>query len=124
MSEHDEQKAVIDWCNQYARLRWHIEVNGNFPIAAIPNGINCSGRTGKKYNDEGRSKGFPDLEIPICRGDFCGLIIEMKYGKNKLTADQKGWIEFLSSQKRKTCVCYSAAEAIKEITVYMELGTP
>jgi hypothetical protein len=124
MSEHDEQKAVIDWCDDYAQLRWRKSVNGKFPIFAVPNAAKRGPRLSAFLIAEGLRSGVPDLFVAVARGKFNGLFIEMKFGKNTTSDTQKEWIEFLSSENYKTCVCWSAAEAINEITVYMELHVP
>jgi hypothetical protein len=124
MSEHEEQKAVIKWCDDYAQIRWRKSVNGKFPIFAVPNAAKRKFKTAAYLIAEGLRSGVLDLFMPIARGGFHGLAIEMKYDDRTPFDEQEGWLEFLSSENYKTCVCWSAAEAIKEITVYMELGTP
>lgn len=58
------------------------------------------------------------LPYPSCGRH--GLYIEMKYGGNKPTAEQRRWLDELSSLGYATAVCYSAEEAIKVIMNYLE----
>ena len=51
---------------------------------------------------------------------YHGLFIEMKYGKNKPTENQKKWIDYLNGVGYLACVCYGADEAIKLINEYIE----
>jgi len=54
---------------------------------------------------EGVKRGVPDVFLPVARGGYHGLWIEMKYGKNKTTSNQKWWLNELKDQGYKTAVC-------------------
>ena len=115
MSEHDEQCKVIEYCDF-----------ANIPIFAIPNGIYLKDRTTAtrimaKMKKEGLKKGVPDLFIPVAKGAFHGMFIEMKWGKNKPSPDQKKWINKLIDQGYCVVVCWSAEEAISHIRVYYDM---
>ena len=61
----------------------------------------------------------PDLCLPVARGGFHGLYIELKAGKNRPTEMQKTWIDALSAQGFAAFVCYGAAYARKVIEAYL-----
>lgn len=67
----------------------------------------------------GVSSGVPDLLIfDACNG-FNGLAIELKYGANKMTLNQKKWIAKLN-KKGWRAVCLNNFESIKdEIDKYL-----
>lgn len=67
MSEHDEQVAVVQWCELHC-----------VPVFAIPNGGVRHKRTACILKAEGVRAGVPDLFVPVARGGYHGLFIEMK----------------------------------------------
>ncbi len=125
MTEHGEQCALFDWANQSL---------GRFPelkyMFAIPNGAKAAykrmpnGRTfspeGQWLKQEGRKKGVPDIMLPVPRQGFHGLFIEMKFNKNKVSPDQRDFIDFLVQQEYSVAVCYTTEFAIQVITDYLE----
>lgn len=122
MSEHNEQVSLFRWIranqNKYPVLK---------TIYAIPNGgLRKKGVAGK-LKAEGVKAGVWDVHVPV-RGGFgvmsedCGLWIEMKFGKNKLTDNQK---EFrgvlLEHSPHKFVVCYTWIDAVNAIIEYLGL---
>lgn len=106
-SEDAEQEAVVEYCDLL-----HI------PIVHIPNEGKRSLSYAARMKRMGLRSGFPDLLVPLARGGYHGLFIEMKYGKNKTTKEQKEWLERLSAEGYACAVCYNASEAIKTIESY------
>lgn len=106
-SEDAEQEAVVEYCDLL-----HI------PIVHIPNEGKRSLSYAARMKRMGLRSGFPDLFVTLARGGYHGLFIEMKYGKNKTTKEQKEWLERLSAEGYACAVCYNAAEAIKTIENY------
>lgn len=119
--EHSHQVALFKW----AQLMSH-----KYPVLrlmfAIPNESYGGGlqaiRRGKYFRAEGRKSGVPDIFLPVPRGGYHGLFVEMKFGKNKPTENQRWWIENLRDQGYMVKVCYSFAEAKEVILEY--LGYP
>lgn len=73
----------------------------------------------------GLKDGVPDVLLLVPRNGFCGLAIEMKFGKNKTTASQKEWLERLKKAGYKTAICYGFLEAQAEVREYLrQLGKP
>lgn len=115
-SEHEEQTALMDLVSLHCQKWPELKL-----LHAIPNGGWRHPATAKMLKREGVKPGVPDLELPIARGGFHGLHIEMKVGKNKPTKEQKAWMRALSSEGRKCVVCYSAEAAWEEIAKYINL---
>lgn len=69
---------------------------------------------------QGVKSGVPDLCLPVARGGYHGLYIEMKYGKNKTSENQNKWLEALRAQNYAAAVCYGWQEAQQVITNYLE----
>ena len=67
----------------------------------------------------GMKSGVPDICLPVARKDFHGLYIEMKFGLNKPTKDQKAYMELLQQQGYKTAVAYGYEEAREIIRNYL-----
>lgn len=113
-SEATEQMRVIDWC------RWH---ENRYPalqlIHHIPNGGSRNTLEAANLKAEGVKAGVPDLFLPVPLGEYHGLYVEMKWGKNKTTEKQNWWLEHLAQQGYKTDVCYSAEAALIRITKYL-----
>lgn len=112
--EHQHQKAIMDWARM-ARAK-HPEL---WLLYAIPNGGHRSKTTAGRLKDEGVKAGVPDLHLPISRGGFVGLWIEMKSPIGKLSENQKQWAQKLQDAGHKVEVCRSAQEAINVIVWYL-----
>jgi hypothetical protein len=107
--EHDEQVAVIKYCD----IR-HI------PIFAIPNGSNKSKLQAHNFKVEGLRSGVPDLCVPLMRHGYGSLYIEMKRKKKStVSIEQKAWIALLNSFGHKAVICYGSDEAIEVIEGYI-----
>ena len=110
-TEHEEQVKVIAWCDLHPLAGM---------IFAIPNGSHKSLAAAAKFKREGLRSGVPDLFLPVPRGVFHGLFIEMKRVKGSVTSEaQQDWIEFLHSQDYAAFVCKGADEAIAVIKAYL-----
>lgn len=113
-SEATEQERLISWTqyqyNEYPELKL---------IFHIPNGGSRNTLEAANLKRQGVKAGVPDLCLPVARQNYHGLYIEMKWGKNKTTENQKWWLQALQSQGYKTAVCYGADEAIKVIRDYL-----
>jgi hypothetical protein len=113
--EHQHQKAVIQWAN--------IQI-GRYPelglLFAIPNGGARDPRTGAKLKAEGVKAGVPDLCLPVARGGFHALYLELKQGKNKATPEQFWWLESLRAQGNAAFVVVGWEEATTRLGDYLE----
>ena len=107
MSEADEQAAVIRWCEL-----------SHIPVFHIPNGGARDVRTGAMLKRQGVRRGVPDLCIPIARGGYHGLYVEMKTKTGKTTPEQETWLRRLDSEGYRAVVCHGFREAVDEIHDY------
>ena len=67
----------------------------------------------------GLKTGVPDLSLPVPRGGFHGLYIEMKFGSGKTTKAQEEFMALLRKQGYKTAVAYGAEQASEIIRHYL-----
>ena len=119
MSEHDEQAALFEW------MAWNEPRLPDLWFAyAIPNGTRTTIRIAKRMKDEGVKKGVPDIHLPVARGRYHGLYIEMKVGKNKPSPEQKEWLRRLAEQGHFTICCYGWMQAAKILESYILGGIP
>ena len=108
-SETAEQEAVIEYCDLMS-----------IPIVHIPNEGKRSVAYAAQLKRLGLRSGFPDLFLPLARGGYFGLFIEMKYDKGKLSKDQKKWLLRLKKAGYRAVVCRGADAAIEEIKNYLK----
>lgn len=75
---------------------------------------------GANLKKAGLKKGVPDLCLPVARGHYNALYIEMKKNRNcRPSADQIEWQIGLNAEGNRAVVCYSADEAIQTIKDYL-----
>lgn len=120
-SEEAEQMALFAWFalnfNQYPELKWAFHVpNGGFRHKA----------EAAKLRAMGVRSGVPDICLPVRRGSYSGLFIELKRmrkdGKRegKVSDQQKLWIPFLQSQGFGVAVAKGWQEARDMVISYLE----
>lgn len=68
----------------------------------------------------GVKSGVPDIFLPVPRGGFHGLWIEMKRVRSgRVTPAQKDWVERLNGQGYAAHICYGWEQASKLILDYI-----
>lgn len=93
----------------------------HIPIFHIPNGGSRNVREAANLKRQGVVAGVPDLCIPLVRGGFCGLYIEMKRNaKSTVTVEQRKWINRLNEEGYLAVICCGADAAICQILCYLE----
>ena len=116
-SETTEQERVINWTRAYVNKYPELNL-----LYHIPNGGSRNKLEAQNLKAQGVKAGVPDLCLPVARGNFHGLYIEMKYGKNKTTDKQRYWLAELKEQGYETAVCYGAEEAMDKIADYLGIA--
>lgn len=93
--EHEHQKALIAWAYR-VKLPKAADIEPGSTIGhylfAVPNGGARGAREGARLKAEGVKAGVSDLVLPIRRGGFGGLILEMKAPGEKPTPKQRDWL--------------------------------
>lgn len=116
VSEHQEQCSLITW-TAYASVTYP-ELDLLF---AIPNGGKRQRVIAAKLKAEGVKSGVPDLMLPVARGNYHGLFVEMKRKDGKESPNQKVWRERLIAENYQAIVCHSWLEAKDAIIFYLNL---
>ena len=118
MVQHEAQiqTAVFEW----ARVNEHkcLEL---VLMYHIPNGNKRDAVTGYHLKQQGVRPGVPDICLPVAKGKYHGLYIELKAERGKIQDSQKKWIDLLSKQGYMAAVCYGLDDAVNLITYYLNL---
>lgn len=115
--EHTEQCFLMQWC----------EVStGRLPelaaVFAVPNFARVSPRWGAWMKAEGKRAGVPDIILPVPRGPFASLYIELKVKPNRVSPEQLIWHERLRRLGNRVEVCWTWHEARLVIEGYLALS--
>lgn len=115
-SEDTEQINVMEWArwnvNKHPELKW---------LHHIPNGGSRNKREAVKLKQMGVKAGVSDICLPYPKGIYCGLYIEMKFGNNRKTEEQKAFLQDMEEAGHFVATCYSAEDAVKVIEEYLTL---
>ncbi len=115
-SEATEQEHVVSWCFhrewKYPDLKW---------IHHCPNGGSRKAKEAARLKAQGVKPGVPDLHLPVPKGKYHGLYIEMKYNTGTIEPEQKEWIRAMKEAGNFACVCYGYDYAVKVIEEYVSL---
>ena len=112
-SEADEQTALFEWAELMRGQLPGIEL-----MYHVPNGGSRNHAEAAHLKAQGVKAGVPDICLPVPRGAYHGLYIELKAGKNKPTKEQREWISALRKQKYAAGVCYGWEAAAGIIQKY------
>lgn len=115
-TEDGHQYAVMLWAQQESiRVRW--------PESAllyhVENERLCSPQQAARRKRMGVKKGVPDLVLPVARGGYHGLYIELKTPAGKPTKEQLWWADHLHGQGYYVEVCYGWERAVKLLEWYL-----
>lgn len=115
--EDREQMFVFQWTELQS---------GKYPelslLFHIPNGGKRDAREAARLKKMGVKAGVPDLFLPVARGKFHGLFIEMKSPEGTVSKFQTEWITELGKQGYDTAVCYGFEQAQEKLIQYLTLG--
>lgn len=115
-SEANEQRRLMEIVGYYTHRYPELSL-----LYHVPNEGKRSKITGSILKQQGLKAGVPDLCLPVARGAYHGLYVELKYGKNKLSDNQKQWLASLSCQGYFTAACWGGDQAFQTILNYLEL---
>lgn len=119
-SESQHQMAVMKWTQQESIRRKWPELKLLFHI---PNERYCTPQQGKNLQRMGVKRGVPDLFLPVPRGRYKGLWLEMKTERGTTTDDQEWWGRQLQGQGYMWEVCHGWESAVRVLEWYLSLVT-
>jgi hypothetical protein len=116
-TEHSIQAGLIQACRimeaQYPELGL---------LFAVPNGEYRHPKTAARLMSQGVRAGVPDLLLPIARGRYIGLAIELKRpGTGRLNPAQAAYLPKLAGAGWRVCIHTDAGEALAEVLLYLRL---
>ena len=114
-AESLEQQALIQWAQFQSRTYPELKL-----LYHVPNGGKRNKVTAIRLKKEGVKAGVPDLCLPVPKGKWHGLYIEMKAQNGKLSKKQIWWIEQLRQQGYYVAVCYGWEQAKEMIVRYLK----
>lgn len=109
-SEHQEQAALMAWARIQEQAHPELAL-----LHAIPNGGWRHKAVAAGLKREGAKPGVPDLDLPVARGPWHGLRIELKRTKGGVLSEaQAWWIDALRAEGYRVEVCagWVAASAV------------
>ena len=117
-TEAQEQRSLFQWV-AYNRRKW--------PELAllhhIPNGGSRDLREAHNLKEQGVKRGVPDMCLPVPRGGWHGLYIELKRQKGgRVSDEQRWWLAQLTKQGYLAVVCLGWEDAADTITDYLKEG--
>jgi len=115
MTEAEHQILVMCWAKKIS-LAGRAELDLLFHI---PNGGSRSKREGAMFKAMGVKAGVPDLCLPVPRGEFNNLWIEMKVEDGSTSEAQEQWHRSLESHGGYVVVAYGWKNAIAAICGYL-----
>jgi hypothetical protein len=123
--EHDEQVAFFQWADLQKGVYPELDLmhaipnGGKLPYRKIGNVFVSPQRM--KLIKEGMKSGVPDIHLPVARGKYHSLYIEMKRQGEKPRDTQEEWFVKLRAYDNYVVVCYNCDEAINETKKYLKL---
>jgi hypothetical protein len=105
------------------------ELELRFPDVAaliyhVPNGGHRHKLVAIKLKGQGVKAGVPDLVLPMARGGYFGLYLELKAtapNDAAVSASQHAWIRRLNDQGYLAIVCRGHFDAMEQIRAYLRL---
>ena len=110
--EGEEQAMLFSWAQMFAYRYPELKL-----MFHIPNGGKRSKVEAARFKKEGVKSGVPDIFLPVARGKYHGLFIELKrLEKGRVSSAQSDWIPALREQRYAAEVCkgWVAASALIE----------
>lgn len=113
-----EQIALFSWARMPSTLRKYPELA---LLSCSLNGVKLSKAQAGKAKASGMLAGEHDVRLPVARGGYTCLSIEMKSGNNKPTDLQLDYGEKLEAEGGCVRYCWSWTEAKEAIESYLAL---
>ena len=123
--EAEDQAALFRWAEFHKKYYPELSLlNGSL------NGVRLTIGQAVKSKKQGMKKGFPDIHLPVAKGGYHGLFIELKikpYRNDKgkmvypvVSTEQRYWIEVLIKQGYRAVICKGFDAAMIEILNYLK----
>jgi len=113
-TESQDQIALFEWAEYIPELKL---------MHHIPNGGSRTASEGARFKREGVKAGVSDICLPLPRGEYHGLYIELKaVNGRKATTAQFDFLRDVKAVGYYGAVCYGFDEAREAIEKYLKMG--
>lgn len=113
-NEHQEAVALMQWRDTVVGMMPELRC-----LYHIPNGGDRHVLVGVKLKAEGAMAGVADYHLPVARGGFHSLYIELKAQGGKQSKSQMGFQALVERYGNKYVVCWGWESAVEEIRKYL-----
>ena len=114
-SESEEGIAFIRWCRRAEKRYPELKA-----LYHIPNGGARAVQTGARLKKEGVRAGMPEYCLPVPRGDYGALYLELKrLDGGVLSEKQQGMISLLKNHGNQAVVCAGWEAAKNAVIEYL-----
>lgn len=119
------RRRYLEFASQCALFRWarYPSEQKKYPgldlLSSSLNGLHLSKSEAGKAKASGLLPGEYDIKLPVARGGYHGLAIELKYGVNKLTTEQEWYGNRLTEEGWDVACFWSWIEAKDRIIAYL-----
>lgn len=116
-TEEQEQIALFNWAAWISNTKWpELEL-----MYHVPNGGYRNKAEAGRFRAQGVKSGVPDIVLPVARGGYHGLYIELKRTVGgRVSEEQREWLDRLTAQGYYTAVCRGWEEAKNVIEGYLQ----
>mgnify|MGYP001040512267 CR=1 FL=1 len=115
-TEAQHQANVVNWSILHTHEHPELAL-----LFHIPNGGTRDAIEGRHLKQQGVKRGVPDLCLPVARGGYHSLYIELKTATGRATVEQKWWGEKLNCQGNMWRVCHGWEAAVATLEWYLAL---
>jgi len=115
--ESEEQQSLFQWAKLSQSEHPELSL-----MHSIPNGGKRNIREAARLKKEGALAGVSDIFLPVPRGNYHGLYIELKVKGGKISDNQKWWLSETTKQGYLSVVCFGWVEASEVIGQYLNMG--
>ena len=116
MTENQEQALLFEWAAYNALKYPELKL-----LFAIPNGGYRPPKTAAILKATGVKAGVPDICLPVARGGYHGLYIELKrLNGGYLSSAQAIWLNNLAKQGYRAVCCKGFEAARDELLTYLK----
>ena len=114
--EDTEQEILFHWAALSEGAHPELKL-----LYAVPNGGYRPLLTAVRMKRTGTKAGVPDICLPVARGGYHGLYIELKRVKGGVVSEnQRAWMDMLNAEGYLARVGYGSDDAIRIITSYLK----
>lgn len=106
-------------------FKWAADMTDIYPelrlLYHIPNGGKRDAIEGAHLKQQGVKAGVPDIHLPVPRGAYHGMFVEIKAPGGRMSDNQRQWLHKLNKQGYRAVECHGLTEAQTAILDYLNV---